>query len=80
LPGDYFRGLHADATLHNLYGQENSVHYETVADALNFLATARTYGLESPLGENVNEGGYFVCIKRQEWAELLKYAQQSPEV
>lgn len=80
VPGDFFRGLHADATLHNLYGRENSLQYETVAATLNFLTTARTFGLESPIGENVNEGGYSVYIKRQEWAELLKQSQQSLEV
>lgn len=76
-PGYVFRVLHADTTLHHLYGSDNSVHYETVANKLNFLATASIFGLESPLGENVHEGGYFVCIKRQEWAELLKQSQPS---
>lgn len=77
MTGDFFRGLHADATLHNLYGRQNCLHYETVAATLNFLATARTFGLESPIGESVNEGGYSVYIKRQQWAELLKQSQQS---
>lgn len=77
---NFFRGLHADTTLHNLYGQENSLHYEAVAASLDFLATARTFILESPIGENVNEGGYSVYIKRQEWAELLKQSQQSRDI
>lgn len=80
MPGDFFRGLHADETLHSLYGQENIAHYETVADTLNFLATARTFGLESPIGENGNDGGYFIYIKRREWAELRKQSLQSLEV
>ena len=80
IPGDIFRGLHADATLHHLYGRGNSVHYQSVANTLNFLATARTFGLEIPIGENSNEGGYSVYIRRQEWAELLKKAQQSLDI
>ncbi len=80
MPGDIFRRLRADTTLHNLYGQENSVHYEAVADTLNFLATACTFGLESPIGENASDGGYSLYIKRQEWAKLLEQAQQSLDI
>lgn len=76
-PGDYFRGLRADATLHNLYGQENSAHYGTIADMLNFLATAKIFILESPIGENANEGGYSLYITRHDWGELVKQSQHS---
>lgn len=76
-PGGYFRGLCADATLHNLYGRANSVHYGTIAETLNFLATARAFILESSIGENANDGGYSVFINRHDWAELVKQSPQS---
>lgn len=79
-PGDYFRGLRADATLYKLFGRENSVHYETIADTLNFLDTANVYILESPIGEIANEGGYLLYVSRHNWAELIKQSSQSPQI
>ncbi len=79
-PGNFFRMLCADLTLNNLYGGENIIHYETAADGLSFLSTATTFGLESPLGETTCDGGYFVYINRQEWAELHEQAHQSQDI
>ncbi|MDD2582927.1 MAG: hypothetical protein PHR66_13130, partial [Desulfuromonadaceae bacterium] len=70
-PGTVFRGLNADKTLHALYDCDKSVHYETVADSFNFFSNACTFGLESPLGEVGPDGGYFICLNRQQWGELL---------
>jgi len=79
-PGNFFRLLYADSTLNNLYGRGNSIHYETAADRLGFLSTAKAFGLESPLGETTCDGGYFVYIARQEWAEMLGQADRSQDI
>jgi hypothetical protein len=79
-PGDYFRGLRADAALHNLYGRDDSGHYKTLAETLNFIAPARTFILESPIGENANDGGYSLYIDRHDWGELVNKAEHSLKI
>ena len=70
-PGVFFRELRADSTLQALFGAENIVHYQTVADSLHFLGSARLFMLESPLGDKGNEGGYSLCVTRRDWSETV---------
>ena len=72
-PGVFFRELRADSTLQALFGAENIVHYQTVADSLHFLGSARLFMLESPLGDSGNEGGYSLCVTRRDWSEAAGF-------
>lgn len=73
-PGYLFRDLQADATLKNLFG-EHCTHYQTVADSCSFFSGIKIFGLESSLGTEDSEGGYYFPITCEQLAHLTEQIQ-----
>lgn len=73
-PGFLFRVLRADTTIKDLFG-EHRVHYQTVSDLFNFFSEVKIFGLESPIGTEAKEGGYYFPITCEELARLAEQIQ-----
>lgn len=70
-PGFFFRELHADTTIKNLFGESCS-HCQMLADSFSFFSDIEVFGLESPIGAESGTGGYFFSIASEKMAWFVE--------